>query len=163
METVLLAALEEGLKSGRIPFWVLIGIALAWAALRASAKVGAASLEAAGYLAQIKDSANKIASSVDNLAKKTEELPSTIKQEHQLTRIEVEKVRSQVLSSQAALEKVVDADGDETRKAIADHRTSLAATKVGELAAAIEASTDEPTSSEPPPYRPPQRSRSGRS
>lgn len=158
MEAALTSALIEGVTSGRMPFWLIVAAALAYATLKASAKVGTASIKAVGYIGQMTASADKIAKSVEALARKTDELPSTIKHEHQLTRAEVEKVRVQVSSSQAALEKAIDADGDKTREVVSDHRTSVTAAKMGELAAVIEASVDE----DPPPVRPALRSRPGR-
>lgn len=143
METVITGALAEGLKSGRLPAWIIISFAIVVALFRIAKPIGGAAISVVAHVARIEKIGSELAESLKDLTRASTS-------EHERTREAVVKVGAQVVALEASFRTTVAAEGSSTRTAIdglertvLDSRTSRAVEKIGELAAAVEASVDD--------------------
>jgi hypothetical protein len=159
MESILVSALAEGIKTGRLPLWTILAIGGVVALFRVVRPIGSAALSVVAHVARIE----KIG---EDLATNLKELAGANASEHKQTRVELGKeigrVGAQLTAIEASLRGAVSAEGTAVRSAVGDlertvldNRASVAAAKVGELAAVIEErSVDEiPPVEVPAPHR----------
>ncbi len=161
MEPVITGALAEGIRTGRLPAWLILALGIVVALFRIAKPVGSAAIGVVAHVARIEKIGSELAESLRDLARGNTD-------EHTKTRAEIGKVGAQVTALEASLRIAVAADGSSTRTAIdglertvLDSRTSRAVERIGELAAVVEASVDEVPPVEMPPRRARAHSRPG--